>query len=97
MNNYSKLSKDMILKFNNANTLLEKQRIINRFVDKLRISGFNKKEIEKICNIDHLTLAQSSKQMIENNKLYKKALEKALGRKTKIIRKTSDRKTGNKE
>lgn len=62
----------------NQNT---RERLIKEFVLYLQGQGLNVEEIDLILNVEELNEAQCNAQMITNNKSYKQAVAKALGKK----------------
>jgi len=89
MHDYSYLRIRMKARFAQAKTFAEKQQIVDNFVKELRANGLSNEEIIKISEIKRLKIAQDSREMISNNDAYKKALEKALGKKINFIKKSS--------
>ncbi|HBJ1651613.1 hypothetical protein [Clostridium botulinum] len=67
-------------KFMQKNSQNDRERLINDFVDYLYEEGLSKDQIEEILNCESFLEAQGNSQMITNNKSYKEAVAKALGK-----------------
>ncbi|NFI55068.1 hypothetical protein FDA48_01515 [Clostridium botulinum] len=68
-------------KFLQENNSVSREKLIKEFVIYLEEQGLSVEEIEKILYFENLLEAQGNTQMIANNKEYKEAVAKALGRK----------------
>ena len=77
---YYSQSIKMKAEFAKKSTEVEKNKLVAEFVESLRREGLNDDEIKTVLNIERLTEAQNSRQMISAREDYKAAVAKALGR-----------------
>lgn len=68
-------------KFLQESNQVSREILLKEFVIYLEKQGLSAEEIEEILNFENLLEAQGNTQMITNNKEYKEAVAKALGRK----------------
>jgi len=68
-------------KFLEENNQGSRENLIKEFVIYLEKQGLSGEDIEKVLNFENLLEAQGNTQMITNNKSYKEAVAKALGKK----------------
>lgn len=68
-------------KFLQEDNPTSRENLVKEFVVYLEEQGLTAEEIEEVLNFQNLLEAQGNTKMIANNKAYKEAVAKALGRK----------------